>query len=84
MKPLECHGARTARQADAIAHLSDGADRGELLPVTRHEQHSLFLTDVHGERDRHAREDDEVVQRDQKKATHQVFTFVSCLQEISG
>ena len=40
-----------------------------------HEQHALLVAGVDGQRERHAREDDDVVQRDKKKATHQVLHF---------
>ena len=39
---------------------------GELLLVPGHEQDALLLADIHGERERHARKDDGVVERDQK------------------
>ena len=35
--------------------------------VTRHEQHTLLLAGVDRQRERHAREDDDVVQRDKEK-----------------
>jgi triosephosphate isomerase len=47
------------------------------------QEHAVVLAGVHGERQRHAREDDDVVQWNQEKSTHQDFTFVRCLQEIS-
>ena len=71
VQPLQRHGARAAGQADAVGDLGDRADGGEFLLVPGHEQDALLLADVHGERERHAREDDGVVQRDQEKATHQ-------------
>ena len=86
VEALERDGAGAAGQADAVGDLGDGADGGEVLLVPGHEQHALLLAGVHGERERHAREDDGVVQRDQKKSARhgaQIFTFDSCLPEIS-
>ena len=44
--------------------LGDGADGGEFLLMAGHEQHALLIAGVDRQRDRHAREDDHVVERD--------------------
>ena len=82
VQALRATAVRAAGQAHAVGDLGDGADRGELVLVSGHEQDvRLVRPGVHRQRERHAREDDDVVQRDEKKATHQVFTFASCLSK---
>ena len=58
------HRTRATGQADAFRDLGHGADRGVLLLVMGNEQDSLLLAGVDGEGQRHAREDDHVIQRD--------------------
>jgi hypothetical protein len=53
-----------AGQLDAFGDFGDRAHARELLLVPGHEQHALVLADVHGERERHAREDHGVIKRD--------------------
>ncbi len=69
VQPLKGDGAGAAGQADAVGDLGDRADVGEFLFVSGNEQHSLLLAGVDRERERHAREDHDVVERDEKKAT---------------
>ena len=69
VQALEGDGAGAAGQPDAVGDLGDGADVGEFLFVSGHEQHPLLLAGVDRERERHAREDHDVVERDQKKTT---------------
>ena len=58
-------GTASAGQADLLGHLGDRADLEELVLVTWHEQDTLVLADVDGQRDAHVGEDDRVVERDQ-------------------
>ena len=86
MEALEGDGAGAAGQPDAVGDLGDRADGGEFVLVSGNEQDSLLLAGVDRERERHAREDDDVVERNQEKATRHlrgVFAFASCLPEIS-
>ena len=53
----------------AIDDLGDGADAGKFLFVSGNEQNPFLLAGVDRERERHAREGDDVVERDQKKTT---------------
>ena len=69
VQALEGHGASAAGQANAVGHLRDRADAGKFVFVSGNEQHSLLLAGVDRERQRHAREDHDVVERDQEKAT---------------
>src|ERR1700704_4813435 len=48
-----------------------------------HKQYAIVLAGVDGESDRHAREDDDIVQWHQEQSTHQKFTFASCLRIVS-
>ena len=64
VKSLQGDGASAAGQADAVGDLGDGADGGEFVLVVGDEQDALLLAGVDGERERHAREDDDVVERD--------------------
>jgi hypothetical protein len=84
VQPLQRERAPSAGQPHPVGHFGDRAHGRELLPVTGHEQYTLFVAGLDGQRERHAREDDDVVQRDEKKAAHQVFTFSSCLRIISS
>ena len=75
VQPLQRDRAAAAGQPDAVGDLGDRADACEVLLVPRHEQHAILIAGVDRQRERHAREDDDVVERDKKKATHQVFHF---------
>ena len=66
----ELHGARAAGQADAVGHLGDGADLGELAVMARDEQDALLVADVDGKRHVHGGEDHGVVQRDENQRGH--------------
>ena len=61
------HGAATAGQADAVGDSRDGADRREVAVVARHQQHALLVADVDGQGDVHRREDDGVLEGDEKE-----------------
>ena len=67
VQPGEGDGARAAGQADAVGDLGDGADRGVLVLVPRHQQHAVLVADVHRQGDGHAREHDGVVERDEQQ-----------------
>jgi hypothetical protein len=64
MEALEGNGVGATGKADAFCDLGNSADGSKFLLVARHEQYTLLLAGVHGERVRHAREDDDVVHRD--------------------
>ena len=64
VEAVQRDGASAAGQADALGDLGHGADRGEFLLVLGNEEDALLLAGIDGERERHAREDDHVVQRD--------------------
>jgi hypothetical protein len=66
--------AASAGQADALAHLGDGADGGVLAFVARNEQHALLVADLHVDGDVHVREDDDVVQWDEQQRAHVAST----------
>jgi len=68
MESLKRHRVGAARKPDVFGDFGHGAHRGELLLVPRHQQYALFLAGIDGQRERHAREDDDVVQRDQEKS----------------
>jgi hypothetical protein len=63
MKSLQNHGARAAGQANLLGHVGDGAYSCVFLLVAGDEQNLLLLTDVDRQRERHAREDDRIVDR---------------------
>ena len=65
VESLERDGASAARQPDAVDDLGDRADVGKFGFVSGNEQDSLLLAGVDRERERHAREDHDVVERDQ-------------------
>ena len=84
VEPVELDGAPAARQADLGAHLGHGAHLRVRALVARHEQDSLLVTDVHGQRDAHVREHDDVFEGDQEKCGHLSFRFHSYLQGVSS
>ena len=59
-----------ARQPDAVGHARDGADRGVLALVLRHEQHAVLVADLDRQRHVHVGEDDDVVERDEQQLGH--------------
>ena len=67
---LEHGAAGAAGQADALGDAGDGADGGVLALVARDEQDALLVADVDGQRDVHRREDDGVVEGDEKQCGH--------------
>ncbi len=62
MESGERDGACAAGQPNLLGDLGDGSDAGKFLLMTRHEQNAFLLGYVYGERKRHAREDDCVIQ----------------------
>ena len=66
MEAGEGDGLRSAGQPHALGDVRDGSDRRVVRLVLRHEHYLLGVTDVDGERDVHAREDDEVFERDEQ------------------
>ena len=77
-------GAPAAGQAHAVAHVGDGADARERALVTRHEQDALLVADVHGQRQVHRREDDDVLEGDQQQSAHEWVRFLSGSSRKSG
>jgi hypothetical protein len=69
MKPLEGDRAAATGKPDSVGDLSDGADVGKFVFVSGNEQNPFLLAGVDRERERHAREGHDVVERDEKKAT---------------
>ncbi len=65
VEALERDGAGATGQADAVGDLGDGADVGKFVFVSGNEQDSFLLAGVDRERQRHAREGHDVVERDQ-------------------
>ena len=59
--------AAAAGEAHALGDLGDGPDARVLALVHRHEEHALVVADVDGQRHRHVREDDAVLERDQQQ-----------------
>ena len=64
MEALQGVGPPAAGHADAVAYLGDRADVCEFVFVAGDQQHALFIAGVDRQRERHAREDDDVLQRD--------------------
>ena len=67
VEAVQLDGAGAAGQPDAIGDLGHGADAGEIALVAGDEQDALLLAGIDRQRDGHAREDDGVVERNQKK-----------------
>ena len=63
----QADGCAAARDADELRHLGHRADLRVLAFVHRHEEDAFSVADVDGQGDRHVREDDAVLQRDQQQ-----------------
>ena len=81
MQPLQRDRPATAGEPHAVGDLGDRTDAGEVLLVLGNQQHALLIAGFDRQRERHTREDDHVLQGHKKKATHQIFTFSSCLRD---
>ena len=62
---LEARRQGAAGQAHLLVDTGDRPDRGELVAGAGDEQHLLLVTGIDAEGEVHAREDDDVVERDQ-------------------
>ena len=67
---LQRDAAPAAGQADGVGDLGDRADLGVLPIVPGHEQHALFAGGINRQVDVHRREDDGVVEGNEKKLGH--------------
>src|SRR5262249_15620793 len=83
VQPNEAYGRGAAREADALGDLGDGAHLGVLAFVARYEEDAVVVADLCRDRDVHVREDDGVVERDQKKGAQTIIRLSSsvCLIE---
>ena len=67
---FEGHGDSAAGQLHAVGDARDRAD-GRVLPVVlRHEQDTILVADVDGQRHVHVREDDDVFEWDEQQLAH--------------
>src|SRR5438067_6674730 len=82
MEPTERDGPRAAWQPDAVGHLGDRADLGELGLVAGDEEDALVRASVHGQRQVHVGENDGVVKRYESQCL-QSFTFARGLRKVS-
>ena len=82
VQPLDRDGGGAARQPDAVGHAGDGADRGVLALVLRHEQHAVLVADLDGQRHVHVGEDDDVVERDEQQLCHGSGSHSSAVVDI--
>jgi hypothetical protein len=64
VESLKGDRASAPGEADAIHDLGDGANVGKFVFVSGNEQDSFLLAGVDRERERHARESHDVVERD--------------------
>ena len=64
VKSLKRDGVGAAGQPNAIGDLGNGAGVGKVRLVVGDKEDALLLADVNGERERHPREDDDVVEGD--------------------
>ena len=71
-----------AGQAHVLADVGDGADVRELVLVARDEQDTLLVADVDRQRQRHRREDDDVLEGDQQQSAHGSLSVRLSLEAI--
>jgi hypothetical protein len=67
---LDGDRAAAAGEAHSLDDVRDRADARELVALARHQDHALLVADIDCQRDRHVREDDGVVNRDQQQGFH--------------
>ena len=67
VEAVQGDGGAASGQAHPSRDLGDGSDPRVLALVHRHEEHALVIPDVDGQRHRHVREDDAVLERDQQQ-----------------
>jgi hypothetical protein len=77
MEAAQVDRACTARQADVLRHLGDGADLRILAVVARDEQHTFLLADLGVQRHVHVGEDDDVVERNEQQGAQETPTHLS-------
>jgi hypothetical protein len=70
MEPHQRYGEPAAGQPDALGHVSHDADLGVGVVVPGNEEDAVVGADVDGQRNRHARKHDCVVQGDDSKPVH--------------
>ena len=75
VQSLKGNGTCAAGEADAVGDLGHRADGCKFLLVTGHQQDALLIAGLDGQRERHAREDDNVVQRDLKEGDSSSLHF---------
>ena len=82
VQPVQGDCASASGQAHLVGHFRDRADLCVLALVLGHEQHALVVADVDRQRHAHVGEDDDVVQGDEQKLRHCVFTLlgICCIQ----
>jgi hypothetical protein len=73
VKPLERHGAGTARQPDAVHDLGDRADVGKFGFVSGNEQDSILLAGVERDIERDSMEFHVVVELNNNKGSRNKF-----------
>jgi hypothetical protein len=54
-----------AREPHVLDDIGDEANVDELVAMARHEHDAIVLSDIDGEGEPHARQDDDVLERDQ-------------------
>jgi hypothetical protein len=73
----EGRGLRAAGKPDDARRLGDGADVRVRPVVHRHEEDALAFGDVDGQRHRHVREDDRLLEGDQQELVQRVLLHFS-------
>jgi hypothetical protein len=84
MQAGERHRPAAAGQAHAIGDLGDGADGRVLLLVLRHQQDTLLVAHVDGQRHVHVGEDHEVFQWDEQQLAHAINSLSVMCSEGSN
>jgi len=67
VETVQGHGGGSSGQPHAPRDLGNGSDARVLALVHRHEEDALVVADIDGQRHRHVRENDAVLERDQQQ-----------------
>ena len=71
MQSLKRDGVSASRQLDALGHFRDHSNLCVRVAVPRHQEDMLVVAGIERQRDWHSRENDSVVQRNQRKSCHE-------------
>ena len=70
MQTHERHRKSTSRQLNAFRHFRDDSNLCVFVAVPRHQEDVFVAAGIERQRDGHSRENDRIIQRNQRKSCH--------------